>query len=83
MEFKEMKAVMTTTVEEMLQGRMGNVDITAMSGDPGAGINIKIRGSSSLNSRNNPLIVVNGIPYNAQIDDDFDFGSADVEKLVT
>jgi len=65
MEFKEMKAVMTTTVEEMLQGRLGNVDITAMSGDPGAGINIKIRGSSSLNSRNNPLIVVNGIPYNA------------------
>ena len=81
MEFKEMKAVMTTTVEEMLQGRLGNVDITAMSGDPGAGINIKIRGSSSLNSRNNPLIVVNGIPYNAQIDDDFDFGSADVEKF--
>jgi len=81
MEFKEMKAVMTTTVEEMMQGRMGNVDITSMSGDPGAGINIRIRGNSSLNARNNPLIVINGIPYDAQIDENFDFGSADVEKF--
>jgi TonB-linked SusC/RagA family outer membrane protein len=81
MEFKEMKAEMTTTVEEMMQGRMGNVDITSMSGDPGAGINIRIRGNSSLNARNNPLIVINGIPYDAQIDENFDFGSADVEKF--
>jgi TonB-linked SusC/RagA family outer membrane protein len=81
MEFKEMKAVMTTTVEEMMQGRMGNVDITSISGDPGAGMNIRIRGNSSLNARNNPLIVINGIPYDAQIDDNFDFGSADVEKF--
>jgi TonB-linked SusC/RagA family outer membrane protein len=81
LEFKDMKAVMTTTVEEMMQGRMGNVDITSMSGDPGAGINIKIRGNSSLNARNSPLIVVNGIPYDAQIDESFDFASADVEKF--
>ena len=81
LEFKEMKAEMTTTVEEMLQGRLGNVDITAMSGDPGAGVNIKIRGTSSINARNKPLIVINGIPYEANIDDDFDFASADVEKF--
>ena len=81
MDFKELESVSTTTVEEMLQGRMGNVDITAISGDPGAGINIRIRGTSSLNARNNPLIVINGIPYDAEFDDTFDFGSADIEKF--
>jgi TonB-linked SusC/RagA family outer membrane protein len=81
MELKEMKSVMSTTVEEMMQGRMGNVDITSTSGDPGAGLNIRIRGTASLNARNQPLIVINGIPYNAEYDNNFDFGSADVEKF--
>lgn len=78
---KELTSVMSTSVEDMLQGRVGNVDISSISGDPGAGLNIRIRGTASLNARNNPLIVINGIPYDAQIDDNFDFGSADVEKF--
>jgi TonB-linked SusC/RagA family outer membrane protein len=81
LELKEMKTVMSTTVEEMMQGRMGNVDITSVSGDPGAGLNIRIRGTASLNARNQPLLVINGIPYNAEFDENFDFGSADVEKF--
>ncbi|MBN2807330.1 MAG: SusC/RagA family TonB-linked outer membrane protein [Prolixibacteraceae bacterium] len=81
MEFKDMESMSTTTVEEMMQGRMGNVDITAVSGDPGAGINIRIRGTSSLNARNNPLIVINGIPYDAEFDENFDLASADIEKF--
>jgi len=80
-EMKELKSSMTTTVEEMLQGRMGNVDITSMSGDPGAGLNIRIRGTATLNAKNSPLIVINGIPYDTQIDESFDFSSADVTKF--
>lgn len=80
MEFKDLESVSTPTVEEMLQGRMGNVDITAVSGDPGAGINIRIRGTSSLNARNDPLIVINGIPYDADMEG-FDLQSADIEKF--
>jgi len=80
-EMKEMTSLMSTSVEDLLQGRMGNVDISSISGDPGAGLNIRIRGTASLNARNSPLIVINGIPYDAQIDDSFDFGSADVEKF--
>ncbi|MFY9151975.1 MAG: SusC/RagA family TonB-linked outer membrane protein [Prolixibacteraceae bacterium] len=80
-DFKDMKSLASTSVEDMLQGRMGNVDISSISGDPGAGLNIRIRGTASLNARNNPLIVINGIPYDAQIDENFDFGSADVEKF--
>jgi TonB-linked SusC/RagA family outer membrane protein len=76
----EMKSVMSTTVEDMLQGRMGNVDITFVSGDPGAGLNIRIRGTASLNANNNPLIVVNGIPYASDFEN-FDFAGADVQKF--
>jgi len=81
MELKDMKFVMSTTVEDMLQGRLGNVDISSVSGDPGAGLNIRIRGTASLNARNQPLIVINGIPYDANIDESFDFASADIEKF--
>src|SRR5512133_2705948 len=80
-ELKDMKSVMSTSVEDMLQGRIGNVDISSVSGDPGAGLNIRIRGTASLNARNNPLIVINGIPYDANIDAGFDFASADIEKF--
>ncbi len=80
-EMIEMNELMTASVEEMLQGRLGGVDITAVSGDPGAGMNIRIRGTASLNASNEPLILVNGIPYDANIDDNFDFGTADVERF--
>jgi TonB-linked SusC/RagA family outer membrane protein len=80
-EVADLKSVLSTTVEDMLQGRMGNVDISSVSGDPGAGLNIRIRGTASLNARNQPLIVINGIPYDANIDENFDFGSADIEKF--
>jgi TonB-linked SusC/RagA family outer membrane protein len=80
-EFTELKSVMSTTVEDMLQGRLGNVDISSFSGDPGSGLNIRIRGTASLNARNQPLIVINGIPYDANIDDNFDFASADIERF--
>lgn len=80
-EMKNMDELMTTTVEDMLQGRIGNVDISAISGDPGAGLNIRIRGTATLNARNNPMILVNGIPYDTNIEDDFDFATADVEKF--
>lgn len=80
-ELNELKSSATTTVEEMLQGRLGGVDITAVSGDPGAGLNIRIRGTATLNAQNDPLIVVNGIPYDTNLDDDFDFATADVERF--
>lgn len=81
LEFADIQVAQTTTVEEMLQGRIGNVDITSVSGDPGAGLNIRIRGTASLNANNEPLIVVNGIPYSSSITTDFDFASADIESF--
>ncbi|WP_236648574.1 MULTISPECIES: SusC/RagA family TonB-linked outer membrane protein [Spirosoma] len=48
--------------EQLLQGRAAGIQITPASGEPGAGVNIRIRGTSSLRSGNNPLFVVDGIP---------------------
>ncbi len=48
--------------EQLIQGRTAGVQITENSGEPGAGISIRIRGTSSVRSDNNPLFVVDGVP---------------------
>lgn len=48
--------------EQLLQGKISGVQITPASGEPGAGINIRIRGTTSVRSGNNPLFVVDGVP---------------------
>ena len=74
---KEMEEMQATSIDQALQGRLAGVDIAANSGDPGAGLQIRIRGTSSINSSDNPLIVVDGMPYDTDIPSDFDFGTAD------
>ena len=48
-----------TRIEEALQGQISGVNITATSGAPGSGSNIRIRGIST-NGNNQPLILVDG-----------------------
>jgi len=74
---KEMEEMQATSIDQALQGRLAGVDIAANSGDPGAGLQIRIRGTSSINSSNDPLIVVDGMPYETAIPADFNFGTAD------
>ena len=69
-----------TSIEEALQGQLGGVDIVA-AGDPGAKSNIRIRGTATLNSNADPLIVINGVPYSTDIDDSFDFNTANQEDF--
>lgn len=71
-----------TSVEEALQGRLSGVDIIS-GGDPGARSSIRIRGTSTLNGSAEPLIVINGVPYNTDIDDDFNFQTANDEDFAT
>ncbi|UOB18805.1 SusC/RagA family TonB-linked outer membrane protein [Abyssalbus ytuae] len=48
--------------EQLIQGKTAGVQITQTSGEPGAGIDIRIRGTNSVRSNNNPLFVVDGVP---------------------
>ena len=79
MDAKEIENVQASSIDEAMQGRLAGVDIVASSGDPGAGMSIRIRGTSSINSSSEPLIVVDNIPYDTQISSDFDFATADEE----
>lgn len=74
---KDLEEMQAASIDQALQGRIAGVDITAASGDPGAGMQIRIRGTSSINSSNDPLIVVDGMPYETQVPSDFNFGAAD------
>jgi TonB-linked SusC/RagA family outer membrane protein len=74
---KDLEEMQAASIDQALQGRISGVDITANSGDPGAGMQIRIRGTSSINSSNDPLIVVDGMPYETSIPSDFNFGAAD------
>ena len=48
--------------EQLIQGKTAGVNIQETSGEPGAGIQINIRGSNSVRANNNPLFVVDGVP---------------------
>ncbi len=56
-----------TTPEQMISGKVPGVSIISNSGQPGAGSSIRIRGGSSLSASNNPLIVVDGVPLNNDV----------------
>lgn len=58
---KDLQQVATTDVVQTLQGKVAGVDVIANSGEPGAGVKIKIRGVGSWGD-SNPIYVVDGFP---------------------
>ncbi len=50
------------TPEQLVNGKVAGVQITSNGGAPGSGSRIRIRGGSSLNASNDPLIVIDGVP---------------------
>jgi len=51
-------------VAQALQGRAAGVQVTQNTGAPGEGVSVRIRGAGSINSGNDPLYIVDGIPTN-------------------
>ncbi|QNE38789.1 TonB-dependent receptor [Hymenobacter sp. NBH84] len=51
-----------TNPEQLIQGKVAGVQITTGGGAPGSATTIRIRGGSSLNASNDPLIVIDGVP---------------------
>lgn len=68
------------TIEEALQGQISGLDIN-LGGDPGARSSIRIRGTSTLDGDAEPLIVVDGVPYDVDISNDFSFQTANEEDF--
>ena len=52
---------LVTNAQDMMQGKIAGVNVTNNGGTPGGGASIRIRGGSSLNASNDPLIVIDGL----------------------
>lgn len=79
----QLEGVSIPSVDDALQGRIAGLDIVMNSGDLGSGSVMRVRGITSINSNSQPLILLNNIPYESNIDASFDFASADQEKFAS
>lgn len=61
--------VPAANISQALQGRLPGVEFAQTSSQPGAQMQIRIRGTRSVNAENNPLVVLDGIPFPGQIGD--------------
>jgi TonB-dependent starch-binding outer membrane protein SusC len=59
---KDFNKGVITSPEQLMQGRVAGVQIAQANGEPGGGINVRIRGTSSVRANNNPLFVIDGVP---------------------
>ncbi|PXV58911.1 TonB-linked SusC/RagA family outer membrane protein [Dysgonomonas alginatilytica] len=65
------------SAQQALQGKAAGVQVIQPSGKPGAGLTVRVRGTTSLNAGNDPLYVVDGIPTN----DITNISPTDIESL--
>jgi len=65
----KMRDVPSADISRALQGRIAGVEMAQTSSKPGASMQIRIRGTRSLNASNDPLVVLDGIPFAGSIND--------------
>ena len=66
---EKLNQIAATNAAQALQGRVAGVLMTQTSSKPGAEMQIRIRGQRSLSASNDPLIVLDGIPFMGQLSD--------------
>ena len=57
----DLRQTQPTTFDQALQGKVAGVVVQQVSGQPGGGVSIQIRGVSSISGSNSPLYVIDGI----------------------
>src|SRR5690606_6513621 len=58
-----MRDVPSSNITQSLQGRLPGVEFTQTNSKPGAATQIRVRGTRSLTASNDPLVVLDGIPF--------------------
>ncbi|MGV8827784.1 MAG: TonB-dependent receptor [Breznakibacter sp.] len=61
---KDFNKGLVTSPSQLIQGRVTGVNIVNNGGEPGGGVTIRVRGSNSIRSGQDPLYVVDGVPLN-------------------
>lgn len=69
MNAEELREIPATNISQALQGRLTGVDISQTNTKPGANMQIRIRGTRSLSAGNDPLVVLDGVPFAGNISD--------------
>lgn len=65
----KLREVPATNITYALQNRVAGVDMAQTSSQPGASMQIRIRGTRSLTASNDPLVVLDGIPFMGNLSD--------------
>lgn len=74
----KLNQIVSSNAAQALQGRVAGVLMTQTSSQPGAEMQIRIRGQRSLNASNDPLIVLDGIPFMGNLSD---INPADIKSM--
>ena len=64
-----MREIPAQNISQSLQGRVAGVEMSQTSSKPGAEMQIRIRGTRSLIASNDPLVILDGIPFAGNISD--------------
>lgn len=64
---KEIEKLQTSNITKSLEGTIAGLQTTSESGQPGAAAKIFIRGVGSISADQNPLYVVDGVPYEGSL----------------
>lgn len=65
----KLRDIPSANISQALQGRVSGVEMSQTSSKPGSTMQIRIRGTRSLNASNDPLVVLDGIPFAGSISD--------------
>jgi len=68
----------SSNVVKALEGQVAGVQISTASGQPGSSTSIRIRGIGSINASSEPLIILDGIPYDGNLNS---ISQQDVESM--
>ncbi|MFP9116035.1 SusC/RagA family TonB-linked outer membrane protein [Flavobacterium sp. RHBU_3] len=75
---EQLREMPAANITQALQGRLAGVELAQTSTKPGATMQIRIRGTRSLNASNDPLVVLDGIPFAGSLSD---LSSDDIKSI--
>jgi len=75
---EQINQVPSVNAAKSIQGMVPGVDIMDNNNDPGAAPTIRIRGNRSITAGNDPLLVVDGVPFEGNLND---LNSGDIKSI--
>jgi TonB-dependent starch-binding outer membrane protein SusC len=72
LKMEDVKGMNFAGIDQAMQGKVAGVNVTNNTGQPGGGVSVRIRGLTSLTGSNEPLYVIDGVPFNGDGDNTVD-----------